>query len=255
MKTSDEMVLKYAVRYKDTGQISLPNGVYNYEIYDSEKRLKENTEKITDWRYADSGGKLTYKTDKYGFRNEFDIDTIGDYAVALGCSITFGTAQYEHERYTTYLEQKIGMPIYNMGINASNDQVSLHNLLWLLSNFKPPKLIIFQHSGKDRVAMPSVHDENSILLCGPWVSMFNDYFKDLDPFWTLSDQYLISDLRYRMVKDQLKNACKNIKLVAFDGIKLHNTNQLDYGRDLHHCGPLHNEYMANEIFKLIGETE
>ena len=236
------------VYYQETGQISIIQGCHDFFGYDSEELFEKN--KFPEWRYSDSNGKLTYNIDKYGFRNNFDIDSVKEYCVAVGCSITFGSGQFENERYTSYLEKKLGMPIYNMGIGGSNDMVSMHNLLWFLSKFKKPKYIIFQHTAMDRIAMPHPLDPKSVLLCGPW-AQGHPYLTDLAPFWDLSDRYHIPKLRINMIKDQLKFVCGDIPLVTFDGIALHFTDTIDYGRDMLHCGHLHAKYMSYKIFEMI----
>ena len=90
---------------------------------------------------------LFYEINQLGHRCEFIPDD-KDYGVAVGCSHTFGSSLNLKDLYHQNLDTKL--PVYNLGVGGSSNQVSIHNLSNLLLNHKKPSFVIFQISSKER---------------------------------------------------------------------------------------------------------
>lgn len=223
------------------------NSEFNFYSSDSEEKFVANKVKLgKSWKYYDSLGDLTYQYDEYGFRNRNSLQEIQDkpYIVTIGCSHTMGTGIYYEDTYSCRLEQLAGIPVYNMGLCASSNEVSFFNLVWLLTNFRPPKIIVFQKTGMER--FPVITENSMTNFNGPWTPNLRD-------FMVLSDDIEYNKTKFIMIESMLTQLAKkhdvNLYIIPRNIKTMPAFN--DIGRDFLHGGLEFNEFLANYIWSNI----
>ena len=223
---------------------------------DSKEIFLTNSKALpSSWRYADSVGKLSYQYDSNGYRNSIELDDIqhDPYVVTIGCSHTKGVGQFYEETYSSHLQNLIKMPVYNMGLGAASNEVSLFNLMWLLNNFKHPKTIVFQKANIDRFPIRNPESPTEMIFIGPWISHNPEYFSELNQFMVIADKYKYNVLKSNMVEISLKQLCSmlNIELIILDiNIEIASyPHEIDLARDQLHYGNDVNQYLANVIYE------
>lgn len=242
------------------GYVSLPkNTTTLFHYSDSEEVFNYNlSRQPVDWEYRNSYGNLTYSFDELGFRNNTSLNDISKdtYIVTIGCSHTMGSGQYYNETYSYYLQDLTNLPVYNMGIAASCNEISALNIAWLLKNYRSPDAIVFQRTGIDRFPIPNPNNktEKEVLLMGPWVAQtFPKQFHDLEFMMAISDKHRYSELKSVMNELMVKHLCDtlNVKLITIDiDQSLIDYNlEADRARDILHLGPKFNAYLAETIYK------
>ena len=230
------------------------NATFNFYSTDSEERFFANQEKLGEsWKYYDSLGQLTYKYDNYGFRNNHSLDSIqhSPYIVTVGCSHTMGAGIHYEDTYSYQLEELTGIPVYNMGLGGSSNEVSFFNLVWLLTNFHPPKLIVFQKAGMDR--FPIINEDSVVSFNGPWSVIANTTLRD---FVALADTIEYNKTKFLMIEIMLQ------QLTAKHGVDLYIIPRniptmpsfTDIARDISHGGRDFNEFLAKFIWSNISIT-
>ena len=85
----------------------------------------------------------------FGYRCKHTLPFNGDYAIAIGCSHTYGTALEEKYRYSNLVEDTLNFPVFNLGVQGGAPGLVKDNLFQLFFylekyNIKKPKLIIIQ---------------------------------------------------------------------------------------------------------------
>lgn len=223
------------------------NVTHNFYGGDSEEKFIRNKSMLGEsWEYYDSLGKLTYKYDKYGFRNHHSLDDIqhSPYIATVGCSHTMGTSIYYEDTYSCQLEALANIPVYNMGLGGSSNEVSFFNLIWLLTHFRPPKLIVFQETEISR--FPLINENSITTPNGPWSSADNN----LRDFIVLSDTIGYNKTKSLMLESMLKQLTDKhgIKLCIIPGISSAMPGSTEKGRDLVHGGKKVNGYVAKYIW-------
>lgn len=227
------------------------NATFNFYGSDSEEKFFANKAKLGEsWKYYDSLGQLTYKYDNYGFRNHHSLDSIqhSPYIVTVGCSHTMGTGLHYVDTYSNQLEDLAGIPVYNMGLGGSSNEVSFFNLVWLLSNFQPPKTIVFQKAGIDR--FPLISENLHTSFNGPWSARDN---KDLRDFMVLSDKVEYNRTKFLILESMIT------QLAAKHNVNLYFVSRhfpsmpmfTETARDLMHGGRDVNTFLANHIWSNI----
>lgn len=227
------------------------NATFNFYGSDSEEKFFANQAKLGEsWKYYDSLGQLTYKYDNYGFRNHHSLDSIqySPYIVTVGCSHTMGTGIHYEDTYSYQLEDLAGIPVYNMGLGGSSNEVSFFNLVWLLANFHPPKLIVFQKAGMDR--FPLINENSVVSFNGPWSAIDNTTLRD---FIVLSDTIEYNKTKFLILESMLQ------QLTTKHGVELYIVPRniptmpafTEFARDIMHGGRDFNEFLAKFIWSNI----
>ena len=237
----------------------IPNTIVDFHTSDSEELYKSNLRsQPNDWKYRDSLGKLTYEFDDYGFRNHHDLDCISQspYIITAGCSHTMGTGLYYDETYSQHLENITGIPVYNLGLAASSDEITMLNVIWMLTTFNPPKTIIFQQTGIDRFPIIDEYEfKGRIRFAGSWVDSWLPVFRDLEKFVEISDRFGYNKLKRIMIELMLKQICNKleVKIIFFNLTDEVKTRQINYdvARDLIHFGTSTNFNIARLIKEKI----
>lgn len=243
--------------YDDHIGLNTTNSTKYFIHPDSSDRFYRNLDtQEPDWHYKNSDKILSYNIDNYGFRNNHAISEVSKnpYIVTVGCSHTMGMGNFFEENYSYQIERITGIPVVNLGLAGSSNEVSFFNLMWLLNNFNHPKVIIFQRTGINR--FPIWPDSERLYFAGPWVNTWDDIeFKDLEKFIEMADRFGYNKLRQKMMQVTLQQLCKcfGIKLIFFD-LELEIlslTENLDHARDLVHYGPKTHSYLANLLVNQI----
>jgi hypothetical protein len=173
--------------------------------------------------------------------------------VTIGCSHTMGTGIHHEDTYSCYLENLAGIPVYNMGLGGSSNEVSFLNLVWLLTNFNPPKMIIFQKAAIDR--FPLISENAWLSFNGPWSAKNNN---DLRDFMVSSDIVGHTNTKFLLLESMLR------QLTTKHGVNLYviheqipllrlKTEFHEVARDLMHGGANFNEFLAKYIWKNISK--
>ena len=146
----------------------LPNtngGSIKWHKGDSVELYEKNAKKFGNrWKYYKKD--ITYNLNKSGYRTKewADIDWKNS-AVLLGCSITYGVGLDDDETLAYYLEQKLDMPVINLGVPSAGNEKILQNLVCIINNFEMPKMIIINYTANDRITFYGSHEEH---YYGPW---------------------------------------------------------------------------------------
>lgn len=227
------------------------NSSFTFFGSDDESRfLKNKAELGQSWKYYDTAESLTYDYDNFGFRNYYNLEEIqyNPYIVTVGCSHTMGTGLFQHETYSHRLEKLLGMPVYNMGLTASSNEVSAFNLIWLLTNFNAPKVIVFQKTGIDR--FPIIAPKSGVVFAGPWFTADNDYTRNMRDVMVASDELGYNQTKFRMLESMLTQIAKKLDTPIF-----FLTNEIiempefdNQSRDRLHGGAEFNQYLAEYVW-------
>ncbi len=225
------------------------NSTYRFYGLDSEEKFTKNKLKLGEsWEYYDSLDTLTYKYDEYGFRNHHFLQDIHDkpYIVTIGCSHTMGTGIHHEDTYSYQLEKLAGIPVYNMGLGASSNEVSFFNLVWLLTNFNPPKIIVFQKTGIDR--FPLISQNSITTFNGPWSNE-----ETIGNFIVLSYMLEYNKTKSLMLESMLSQLTKSFGVSSYIiPIKMFLMLSANKSaRDLEHGGKTFNKLLAEDIWSNI----
>lgn len=229
-------------------RIALPkNATFHFYGSDSEERFAANKSKLGEsWKYYNSLDTLTYEYDEYGFRNHHSLNDIqhNPYIVTIGCSHTMGTGIHYEDTYSCQLENLSGIPVYNMGLGGSSNEVSFFNLVWLLTNFRPPKIIVFQKAGIDR--FPLIAENSITTFNGPWSDSLRDFI-------ILSDAIEYNRTKFIMIESMLKQLATkhDVSLYIVPRNIATMPSFTETARDLMHGDRDFNEFLANYIWSNI----
>lgn len=241
------------------GHISLTkntNLLFHYS--DSEEIFNYNLQdQPSDWKYRDSYGKLTYNFDDIGFRNNTSLTEVSKqpYVVTIGCSHTMGSGQYYEETYSYYLQDKLNLPVYNMGIAGSCNEISALNIMWLLKNYRLPEVVVFQKTKVERfpILNPENKERSEILLMGPWLNQtFPKQFHDLEYMLAISSKHGYNELKSSIIELMVKHVCDMLKvrLITIDIDQSFNQfdQEAEFARDMLHFGSNFNIFLAETIY-------
>lgn len=166
---------------------------------------------------------IEYYSNRYGYRSR-TVDPIPeDYGIAAGCSITFGQSVKEEHRFSNLIEEQLGIPIINLGIQGSGIASIYHNLVYMLA-VTPKK----QHP---KFLIASVAWENTRLsiLAGEGSPCFNIHGGNL----ALSPQKIAIMNKFYLRKIDVLCRMYDITTVKWNpGIEY-----IDQGVDKMHPGP------------------
>jgi len=101
--------------------------------------------KDPDWPWAGTKGKLLYRYNSLGHRNDEELEDISstpNWFLSVGCSMVAGDGVFSHQVFHSYVG--IGLKLYNGGVGgAANDMIS-HNAIELLRQaINPPRFVLF----------------------------------------------------------------------------------------------------------------
>lgn len=91
---------------------------------------------------------VDYFFNSYGHRSTVEPYGLKDYALVVGCSHTMGVGIKESQVYWNQLNLK--MPIYNLGLSGSGNDLICRNIQNFLKKFTKPKIIIIQWTDPNR---------------------------------------------------------------------------------------------------------
>jgi hypothetical protein len=245
-------------------------GSWNFFNSDSYKLLLKNLEKKPkDWYYRNK--EITYTLNSDGYRTkEFDEIDWKNSIVMFGCSHVFGTGNDDADTIPNILENELGIPVINMGINGSSNMVMLHNSLMLNNRYERPKMIIYlwtslvrqsfySHDYMDSAAVGYLHQydyEGSIENSKPLI--YNSILGmetnlQMEVTNTLVNNYLWVNIIRNMWKNEcltyeaslFKNTASYLKCDFYHGYSN------DLARDDIHYGVRSNHKIAKGLYKKI----
>lgn len=213
---------------------------------------KQKNRRSENWHYANLlKDPIYYNTNTFGYRTpEFQFDN--DYALAFGCSNTYGLFQYEKERYSNLLEDQLNIPVYNLGISGGSTNIILMNVLNLItSGIKLPKLVVIQWPKQMRLCFPYEDISPgvaSILAEGVRSKIFKSLMRygnliEYNSLWAKETTIKMLDL---FNIKTVEFALEDFTAAAFD---VPHINRIDTAFDNQHIGPKTNK----EIVNLIGK--
>ena len=80
---------------------------------------------------------VDYFFNSYGHRTQLEPNTLKEYALVVGCSHTMGVGIKESQVYWNQLNLK--MPIYNLGLSGSGNDLICRNIQNFLKKFTNQK--------------------------------------------------------------------------------------------------------------------
>lgn len=234
------------------------NTKLNFYGADSKDKFLINKETLgKEWKYYDSGDRLSYEFDEFGFRNQQSLHKLqyNRYIVTVGCSHTMGTGLFHEETYSFQLEQQTGIPVYNMGLGGSSNEVSMFNLMWLLSNFKPPRMIVFQKTGINRFPLIDSRS-SSVSFNGPWVSSpwMSSSAEKIKEFIVISDEIDYNNTKQLMLESMLQQITSHygIELLILPEVFINNLpSHTSKARELLHGGSEFNREISDYISEYV----
>ena len=140
-----------------------------------------------DWKYADSIGKLTYYFNDDGFRNDKNLLDIHneDYIVCLGSSPIEGGGMYYDDTFQQKLSKLADLEVYNMGVAGVSNLEQMNNLMNLLTNYNPPKVVVLFSVLPQLLSTESPLHPGKYVTVGPWVELFKEgMYKMRGKEWT-----------------------------------------------------------------------
>jgi hypothetical protein len=119
-----------------------------------------------NWDYKDK--LITYTFNQNGYRcpNWSEI-AWQDSIVMIGCSNTFGLGLNHTDTAAYLLSQKLNIPVINLGVVGSSNQLMLFNSIKLLENQIKPKAAVILFSDTSRYTHFNLNN-NSIKSLGHW---------------------------------------------------------------------------------------
>lgn len=107
---------------------------------------------------------ILYNLNENHFRTSHNFESLknDEFILASGCSITMGIGIDEESRWTNQLEKKLGIPVVNLSVGASDINTLIRNISTYISNYNKPKAIIIQIPEITRF---SFLDSKGILQC------------------------------------------------------------------------------------------
>lgn len=221
------------------------NFVSTFHYSDSKEMfLRNRATQPSDWKYRNSPNYLKYEFDDHGFRNNSSLTeiTTRPYIATVGCSHTMGTGLFYEETYSYHLENLTALPVYNMGLAASSNEISALNITWLLNNYAPPSAVVFQKASELRFPVVYTEDpsDGQLFFVGPWVRKYSSYYHDLEQMLITADKHGYTVLKDTMSEMIIRQQCDRlgINLIVLDineELKSY-TKDLDFSRDLAHYG-------------------
>ena len=185
---------------------------------------------------------IKYFHNSYGYRTHNKLPI--EYVLVMGCSHTYGTGLHEYERYSNLVEEKIGLPVINLGVPGIGINFMLLNIMKLInSNLVKPKVLICQNPNLYRLSLPRTDKE--LLNIVPNNKKYQSLYED-------NSLLTHSTICYNIIKDTLIN--NKIKLIDFyiwNSVGDKEITPIDFARDNEHPGPKSNKLFADYILEKI----
>lgn len=219
------------------------------------------------WYDKDTGkfNPVTYKTDKFGFRNNTNHIEKGN-VVAIGCSDTFGIGNYYEDLWTTKLARILNKEVYNLGIPGGSMDTCFRSLLSFYEIYKPRTVYLLKPSCYRTELWVNYKGTSIHTLLGPNFDLSTH--KESKFLSDYQDKVLLCDenvyLNYEKNSLAIQAFCnqKGIKLIEMGnpifnythfnplGSIFNNRDIADLGYDLNHLGRKYQDYILKEFLKL-----
>lgn len=109
----------------------------NYSIVDKYNRNIQNY-----WQSKN----IRYNLNEHKFRTNHNFESLKDnnFLLAVGCSFTMGMGIDEESRWSNQLEQRLNIPVVNLGVVSSDVHTVIRNVSTYIAHYSKPKAIIIQ---------------------------------------------------------------------------------------------------------------
>lgn len=216
-------------------------GIWDFCTPDSREKYKKLLDcKPENWYYRHNEVKYTLNSEGYRTKEFNEIDWKSS-IVMFGCSHVFGTGNDDNFTIPILLENKIKIPVINMGINAASIKSIAHNSLSLHDSYEIPKMIIFGWTSLSRKSEYGQCDLDG-----------DHTYKRLE---NVTDCVLTNMLLINMIKAIWKDKCpiyefsffrSTAKVIGCDYYK-----NIDYARDDIHYGIKSHHSISEKIYNKI----
>jgi len=219
-------------------------GVWDFCTSDCQSKYEKVLEyKPKNWYYRNN--KVKYTLNSEGYRTkEFDEIDWKNSIVMFGCSHVFGTGNDDDFTIPSLLENKVKIPVINMGINGSSIKSTAHNSFSLYHSYETPKMVIF---GWTYLSRRGEYSEDGINGDHTYRSLEN-----------ATDSVLTNMLLSNLIKTIWVNKCpiyefsfsqNTSKLLGCDYYK-----NIDYARDDVHYGIKSHHIISEKIYNKIKDN-
>jgi hypothetical protein len=220
-------------------------GTWDFCSCDSQGRLKEILKyQPSNWYYRHN--KVKYTLNSEGYRTkEFDEIDWENSIVMFGCSHVFGTGNDDSSTIPVLLENMLGIPVINMGINAASIKTISHNSLSLYNSYKTPKMVIFGWTSLSRKGLYSTHN----------VETTGHIFNSQEE---VEDAVLTNFLLVNLTKTLWENKCPLYEFSFFKNtaqlLKCDYYKNVDLARDDVHYGIKSHHIISKKIYNKIKDN-
>jgi hypothetical protein len=120
--------------------LHLPGIINEHGNYSKTDKYNRN---IQDYWHAKN---IRYNLNEHNFRTNHNFESLkdNDFFLATGCSITMGVGIDEDSRWSNQLEQRLTIPVVNLGVGASDINTVIRNVSTYIANYNKPMAIIIQ---------------------------------------------------------------------------------------------------------------
>jgi hypothetical protein len=193
---------------------------------------------------------IDYTFNSEGFRT-LEFDTRENW-MAVGCSFTQGTGVNVADRWTTLVEQQIGLDCWNLGTAGAAGDTCYRIASYYIPKLKP-KFVVYLEPRYNRTELKTVKEDVPLVL--NWAYDHKNwggiYVKEL----LLEESNL--ELAAEKNREAIRSIClqHNIPLIVYKPdayiALVEDKTQHDLGRDLLHPGRLNNKAFAQVVAKDI----
>jgi hypothetical protein len=220
----------------------LADQTFNWYPMDTEERyeenIKNNLNKLQQYGWVDS--TFTYKFNSHGFRCEEFTKDPG--VMFLGCSHTCGIGIPIENTWAYLVSQQLNLKMINLGIGGSGSDTAFRLANHYISQLKP-KIVIYLQSHQARFSLVT---KNKVHEFAP--IFFPEEFKKFYFEWiSYNENIILHELKHNLAIEMLCNR-HGIKLITFN---IRYFRELDFARDLNHCGVKSNEEFSKFVLNHI----
>ena len=237
--------MKYNFLEATCSNLSNCPGTFDFEGSDSREFWNENF-KTKRMPQTQLNRTVRYTLNSHGYRcPEFDTIDWQNTIVTLGCSHTFGISIDDNETYASLLQEKLGIPVVNLGMSATDIWFQVYNAIELMKlNVQG---VILQVPNKERFTVFGTG--NKAKNFGTWNMQT---YAQLAELWVdernLEQWHLFGcDYIEKILGDKLLYSFSFLDTDHLPTMKI--ISQDDVGRDNAHPGPMTHKKIAEIIAK------
>lgn len=223
--------------------------------------IKKSPE-IEKMKWLNGKKEIEFNYDSLGYRNNKNFEECishKNFAIAFGCSHTFGYAIDEHDRYSSIVAQQTSIPVYNAGVNGAANNFIVENTMELIKKDIIPTFVIVQWASPYRYTF---YTDTQMLKVIPEMKEYSKFYELLSQKTDYTAWYKHNFLHcYNLIQYLWQS--KGVKVINVKGSGAINDLEvsdvadmiywetIDLAPDLSHSGPLSNRKLANKIIQYV----